>query len=84
MGRQIVKQPDGKYSCWSTVVDGFIEKDLTKEEYIEFRAQEAYEDKKEEMEKAFEAIAKGQGNRYTRDYNECLELIEEIHGEEEK
>ena len=78
MARQIVKQPDGKFSCWSTIIDNFVCKDLTKEEYIEKRAQDAYQDKKNEMKHAFEEIEMGKGGIYTEDYEECLERIEEL------
>ena len=75
MARLIVKQPDGLYAMWSTTSDCFIHKDLTKEQYITVRAQEVYDDKREEMEKAFNLIESGSGKAfaYMKDYDECLE-----------
>lgn len=32
MSREIVKQPDGKFAVWSTIVDDFIYEDLSKDE----------------------------------------------------
>ena len=74
MGRSIVKQPDGKYSMWSSIVDDFIHTDLTKDEYIEIRAKEAYEEKKEEMEGAFKEIEANPNSRYLKDYKHCLKI----------
>ncbi len=34
MSQQIVKQPDGMYAIWSTVIDDFVVVDATKEEII--------------------------------------------------
>lgn len=74
MARQIVIQPNGKFAIWSTVIDDFIAIDLTEEQYIEFRAKEAYEDKKREMQDIFKEIAKN-NLRYTKDYAECLDIV---------
>jgi hypothetical protein len=41
MGRQVIRQPDGLYALFSTGVDRWVAWDLTREQYIERRAEEA-------------------------------------------
>ncbi len=79
MARQIVKLPNGSYGSWSTIIDNFVSLNMTREEYIEERAIDAYNDKREELTSMFESIEKGKCIGI-KDYDECLEIIEEIHG----
>lgn len=78
MARLIVKNPKGLYNMWSTIIDSFIYYDLTKEEYIDVRAKEVYADTEEELQQIFIEIEKNspKSKRYTKDYNECMEIIE--------
>jgi len=71
MGRQFVKQPNGKYAIWSTIINDFVYKDLTKEEYINIRISEVAENTKKELERVFEE----NNSIYFKDYNECLRII---------
>lgn len=41
MGRQLIKQPDGLYAVFSTGTDRWVAWDLTREQYIERRVDEA-------------------------------------------
>lgn len=63
MSRVLIKQPNGKYLLWSSIVDGPIKINMTKEEYIEFKKQEAEEDAIDTLE------------NYSRDYNYIYDLI---------
>ncbi len=72
MARQIVIQPNGLYAMWSTIIDDFIKVDLTRDQYIEYRAKESYEDKKKEMTEMFNDIEDGD-LCYTLGYNEAIE-----------
>lgn len=47
MARLLFKQPNGLYGCYSTVTDGFIFCNATKEKYIEMRLEELKEDLEE-------------------------------------
>ena len=47
MGRKLFKQPNGRYGCYSTNVDGFIFCNATKEDYIEMRLNELKDDLEE-------------------------------------
>lgn len=63
MSRVLIRQPNGKYLLWSSIVDGPIKINMTKEEYIEFKKQEAEEDAIDILE------------NYSRDYNYIYDLI---------
>ena len=44
MGRFVARQPNGRLCIFSTVVDTVVYYDLTDEDYIEIKAEEARED----------------------------------------
>jgi len=50
MGRNIIKQPNGLYAQWSTIVDDLITWNMTKEELIQWRIDEAAEGIREDVE----------------------------------
>lgn len=77
MARLIVKQSNGKYGMWSTIIDDFLYKNLTKEEYIELFARIIYEEKIEKMKRVFEKVENGDKNfnLYLKSYEECLEIL---------
>jgi len=84
MGRHIIKQPNGKYAIWSTLVDNFIITDSTKEEYIEFRIKEETERIKKDLKEIFEKIEKGERYHYTvYQWEEALKVLEDVHGKKE-
>jgi hypothetical protein len=75
MARQIVKQPNGLYGCWSTIVDDFVRINMTREPYIEYRAKEVYESKKEELTRTFNKIeASPDATHFVelKDFDECM------------
>lgn len=84
MGRQIIKQPNGLYALWSSVVDDFVMLDATPEEIIE----DAVEDSRKEITaRVKDVVAKlGKGGRpyfqRTKSFDECVERIKELHGPE--
>ncbi len=82
MARIIVKQPNGLYACWSTSIDNFVLWDAKREDYIEWRAKEAYNDKKTELENTFNRILKSNSQIFTKDFNECIDIITKLHGED--
>jgi hypothetical protein len=77
MPRIIVQQPDGKYAVWSTVVDNFVCQDMTRDELKDFFVEEAVEQARQEVDRQLSRIAEG---KTTYTYEQCLNLIREIHG----
>ena len=63
MSRVLIKQSNGKYLLWSSIVDGPIKINMTKEEYIEFKKQEAEKEAIDILE------------NYSKDYNYIYDLI---------
>ena len=60
MAHQIVKQPNGKYAVWSTVVDDFIYRNCTVEQLIKRESEDAIRlaklSTKERVERAVKSI----------------------------
>jgi len=85
MGRQIVKQPDGRYAVWSTVVDGFVLTNATPEDIIEDWVDEYRQNITNEVSNIV-AQLEDDGRPYyqfTLTFDECLRIIREIHGSED-
>lgn len=56
MGHQIIKQPNGKYAVWSSVVDQLIGWDQTKDQIIEYYADRAAKMAREETIDTFNEL----------------------------
>jgi hypothetical protein len=85
MSHQIVKQPNGKYSIWSSNVSNFIFTDITHEELLEKRVEILPQEKEMQIQKTIESLELG-GKPYaqfTNSYDECLQIIKEVHGADE-
>lgn len=85
MGRQIIKQPNGKYCVFSSIVDNIISYDMTEQDVINEFVAEAKEDIEKRVK---EIIAQLNNNekpyyQFTHSYEEMLKTIKGIHGEEE-
>ncbi len=84
MARQIIKQPDGKYAVWSTIVDNFILIDATPEEIIDIWAEE----EKERIEiKVLQVVKELNENgkpyhQFTKSWDDAIETIKPIHEED--
>ena len=44
MGKQIIRQPDGRYSIWSSIVDALVMVDCTRKDVLSYFATEAAAD----------------------------------------
>ena len=62
MGRQIIKQPDGKFCVWSTIIDDFIIVDATPEEIIEIYIEEKSEEIKENVYEVVNLLNQGKNH----------------------
>lgn len=85
MSRQIVKQPNGRYAIWSSVVNNFVYTNLTREQYIEIRIAEEAQRIKEEIYRIITDLDNGEKpyQIFTKTYEECLEIIKEVKQLEE-
>lgn len=58
MGRRILKQPNGQYAIWSSIIDDFVLLNATKEEIVELRMSAAAEQAKEQTLQEIEELEK--------------------------
>jgi hypothetical protein len=88
MANKLIKQPNGKYAIFSTIVDNFTAYDMTEEEYIEYSLEiinKEYQQKiinirHEAMRKI--AFLNNRSNTLI-EYNKCIETIKLLHGQQE-
>jgi len=88
MGRQIVKQPDGKYAIFSTTTDSFKATDLTEEQLRKCLIEYEMESAKRRIDNEINNVKyrKKPYFQFTMTYEQCLkaheETIEEIEIDE--
>lgn len=59
MGRQIIKQPDGKFAVWSSVADGILIHGATRAEVEEFFVNEAKRDAMDRVRQVLDLVEAG-------------------------
>jgi 2-iminoacetate synthase ThiH len=76
MGRQIIKQPNGKYCIFSSVVNNIINYDMSPEDIIETWAEEAKKEITENVNHIIDELNKGGKPYYqfTMTYEELKEI----------
>ncbi len=81
MARQIIKQPNGKYCVFSTVVDSIVDYDMSVNELKKDRKN----GDEETIDKIITKLENGEKPYYqfTMTFDEMLETIKSIYGEEE-
>lgn len=82
MGRQIIKQPNGKYCIFSSIVDNVTHYDMTEDEIVEEWVNEYREQIVEKVKSIISKLENGEKpyNNFTKSYHDMLSLIKEIHG----
>ena len=80
MGRQVVKQPDGNFAIWSSIVDDFIMEDATKDDIKSFWVGEKVMETIAMLDKTFADIEKTGTDTWGQTYDEFLEIKESVHG----
>jgi len=82
---QIIKQPNGKYCLFSTVVDSVTHYDCTPEEIIEIQKEKATSGIEEKVKGIIKKLEDGGKPYYqfTMNYDEMIETIKEGNSEEE-
>ena len=85
MGRQIIKQPNGKFCIFSSIVDSVTFYHMEEQDIIN----EWVEESRKEIEKKVKEIIAdlNEGKKpyfqFTKTYDEMLQTIKEIHGAKE-
>jgi predicted RNA-binding protein with EMAP domain len=85
MGRQIVKQPDGKYCIFSSIVDNVTYYNMTPEDIIEAWSRESKKQITKKVNKIVEQLDKGEEpyHQFAMDYEDMLKDIGIVHGKKE-
>ncbi|MFI2616601.1 recombinase family protein [Streptomyces sp. NPDC018584] len=83
MGQQIIRQPDGKYSVFSSVTNTFIVLDASEEELIEWRATEAADRARDQAGRELERVKSSDSRPYhqfTLTWEEAVRLHKKYKG----
>ena len=82
MGRQIVKQPDGKFAVWSSVVDHIILYDCSREDLLAFEVEERVREIWAGINVICDALDQGgkPSFQFTKSWEDCLRIIRGVHG----
>jgi len=64
MGRQLIKQPDGKYAVWSEASNILIYRDLSADHYVRIRVEEEQRRAKAQAEFEIEELDSGAYTHY--------------------
>lgn len=85
MGRQIIRQPSGLFAVFSSVTDTIILCDATEDEVVEWFAEEAAEDARQNARRKIEHVAAGEPRRaysqFAMTWDEALKKDREHGGE---
>lgn len=85
MPQRIVKQPNGLYAIWSTVVDDFVLIDATRKEIVdhfwEHHSRRDIEDRVNRIADQLDAVGMPYG-QFTQTFEECVAEIKERHGQD--
>lgn len=86
MGSQIIKQPDGKYAVWSSNVDHFILVNALPAEIIENYLKDERDRITDIVTQKIATIDAGGKPYYqfTKTWDEALQTVAQVHGEEAK
>ena len=84
MANQIVKQPNGLYAIWSSVVDGFTSVDNIPEEIVEGWVADERKKIAATVSRVVAQLESGDKPyfQFTMTFDECLDRMREIHGNE--
>lgn len=83
MGHQIIKQPDGKYLIFSSIVDNIIATGGTREEIINYYVKRAVADETERVSKLIDSIEAGEKPylQFGYTFEEVLRTVKTHHGQ---
>lgn len=79
MSRQIIKQPNGLYAVWSSIVNDFILTDVLPGSIIDLFVQEHRRDITERVSEVIRQLNCGEKPyfQFTLSYEKCLQIIKE-------
>jgi hypothetical protein len=83
MSHRYIEIEDGRWAVWSTVVDGWIATDLSKDDLVEWAGERARERAEERAEERIETIKNAESRPYygNRPTDEEIEALRESEGQ---
>lgn len=84
MARQIIKQPNGKYAVWSSIVENFLWINCNEEELVKIFLEGERERIKVMVAKILESLEKKEKPYYqfTLSWNKAVTAIRQLYGKE--
>lgn len=85
MGRQIIKQPNGKYCIFSSIVDSITHYHMEEQDIINEWVEESKKEIEKEVKEIISDLNEGKKPYYqfTKSYEEMLQTIKKNHGNKE-
>ena len=85
MGRQIIKQPNGRFCVFSSIVDNVIWYDMEQKDIVEYMVKEFEEDKTIEVKGIIDQLNIDEKPYliFTKSYDEMISTIKDVHGKKE-
>lgn len=82
MGHQIIKQPNGKFGVFSSVVDDFVLINATEQDIVDFYTEKHVRETRLHVAQTILALENGgkPAAQFTKTFEEALDWIEEVHG----
>lgn len=82
MGIQIIKQPNGLYAQFSSVVDDFVMYDATPEDILADWIEDAKRNYGEKLDKIIKQLEAGEKPYYqfTMTFDDAIDRIKDVHG----
>ena len=83
MGQQIIRQPDGRYALWSSIVDSFVLIDAMPDEIADAMIEREAENIRRQVARIVAELAEGRKPylQFTKTWYEALRTHQEVHGE---
>lgn len=75
MAHIIVKQPDGKFAIWSTIVDNFLLENASEKEVFKYEISCAMDETEAKLKAVFEKV---ENNNVRFSYQDAIKRLEEI------
>ncbi len=84
MGHQYIKQPNGKFAIWSSIVTDFTAFDCTQDEIIQMEIEDEIKDLTKRIREKLEKVDRGESayHQFTKTWKEALETRDEEHGKD--
>jgi len=85
MGRQIIKQPNGRYCIFSSIVDNVTHYNMEPKDIIKEWVKDEAEAVAKRVNLVIERLSSGEKpySQFTKSFDEMINLIMEIHGDKE-